>query len=383
MIQKKKDTDFINTDFVENLPTNDAKQIVAILAGEAKKDLTKRLNEELTKTDDKGKKIEPRLPKTLGGLMDLAKKQGIEIKEFSIEDLPNTSGKQEALKTLELHASSRAKLEQSKQDKVKVEYEASLLKTAMEASTAATATKAVVDNTATQQVASTNLASAMQNLKKVDEKAASADALSSMSEGAESLEAAQESDAMQSAVTQNKQLASALTGEKLLEEEAREAQEEARAQELESEHVNQKSAVKNEEGLEVKINEAKALVRNFASGLREAVENYKPPFTKINMKLNPEKFGEVEVSLVQRGNNVHINISSNPSALGVLMQQSNELKAQLTSAGLNDATMNFNQQQKEQQQQQQHSTQELLQGLQDEIDETFVSSLDLVVPRYI
>ena len=65
------------------------------------------------------------------------------------------------------------------------------------------------------------------------------------------------------------------------------------------------------DSLEVKSKEASQSMRYFANDLKEAVQEYKPPFTRLTMKLNPEKLGEVEVTLVQRGNNVHVNIQSN------------------------------------------------------------------------
>jgi flagellar hook-length control protein FliK len=52
------------------------------------------------------------------------------------------------------------------------------------------------------------------------------------------------------------------------------------------------------------------------------------------MKLNPEKLGEVEVTLVQRGNNVHVNIqSSNANSVAFLAHNATELKAQLRIRG--------------------------------------------------
>jgi flagellar hook-length control protein FliK len=95
------------------------------------------------------------------------------------------------------------------------------------------------------------------------------------------------------------------------------------------------------DSLEVKVKEAQQMIRHFSSDIKEAVENYKPPFTRLKMTLNPAKLGEVDVTLIQRGNNVHININSNNTALTLLAQNVNELKTQLANNGVVTTSMQF------------------------------------------
>lgn len=147
------------------------------------------------------------------------------------------------------------------------------------------------------------------------------------------------------------------------------------------------------DSLEVKTKEAQQSMRHFAADLKEAVQEYKPPFTRLTMKLNPEKLGEVEVTLVQRGNNVHVNIqSNNANSVAFLAHNATELKTQLAAQGIQNATMNFmsgqdgqNQPQSGQQQQnpnQQHrlriyeSFEELTQN------EEQLSALEIIIPHY-
>ncbi|MDF1880951.1 flagellar hook-length control protein FliK [Sulfurimonas sp. MAG313] len=141
------------------------------------------------------------------------------------------------------------------------------------------------------------------------------------------------------------------------------------------------------EALTQKITEAKQLITHVAQNVRESIENYKPPFTRIKMQLNPQKFGDMEVTLIQRGSNVHININASSSALTVMMQNAHELKAQLSSQGLGDASMNFSshqQDQQEQKQKQEHAgmTYEEYQDYEEELTEV-ATALEIVVPRYI
>ncbi len=147
------------------------------------------------------------------------------------------------------------------------------------------------------------------------------------------------------------------------------------------------------DSIEVKSKEAQQSMRLFASELKEAVQDYKPPFTRLTMKLNPEKLGEVEVTLVQRGNNVHVNIqSNNTTSVAFLAHNATELKAQLASQGITNATMNFmsggeNQQQNSAQhqsnQEQRQNAFRSYESFEDlELSDEHLSALEIIIPHY-
>ncbi|MDD5053315.1 MAG: flagellar hook-length control protein FliK [Sulfuricurvum sp.] len=147
------------------------------------------------------------------------------------------------------------------------------------------------------------------------------------------------------------------------------------------------------DSFEVKTKEAQQSMRYFATDLKEVVDNYKPPFTRVTMKLNPEKLGEVEVTLVQRGNNVHVNIqSNNTNSVNFLAQNAMELKTQLTTQGITNTTMNFmssggdgqtGQQTFQQQQQQQQNRFHAYESLNDlELNNEQLSALEIIIPHY-
>ena len=145
------------------------------------------------------------------------------------------------------------------------------------------------------------------------------------------------------------------------------------------------------DSLEVKSKEAQQSMRLFASDLKEAVQEYKPPFTRLTMKLNPEKLGEVEVTLVQRGNNVHVNIqSNNANSVAFLAHNATELKAQLASQGITNATMNFmsggeNQHQgntNHQQEQRQNAFRSYESFEELELNEEQLGALEIIIPHY-
>ena len=140
------------------------------------------------------------------------------------------------------------------------------------------------------------------------------------------------------------------------------------------------------DSLEVKAKEAQQMVRHFASDLKEAVENYKPPFTRLKMTLNPAKLGEVDVTLIQRGNNVQINISSNNSALTLLSHNVNELKTQLANNGVVNTSMQFStshgeHQQREGQHQQFQAYKDFDQLSEEELE--MITSMEIILPRYV
>ena len=134
--------------------------------------------------------------------------------------------------------------------------------------------------------------------------------------------------------------------------------------------------------LKREILDAKATVRHFARTLQEQVENYKPPFSRMQLSLDPKELGSVEVTLVSRGNQLHIQLHSNPTAIGVMATQGQELKQQLVNMGFTDVQMQFNMNQQRQQQHKQPKT--VPEGyLEVEEIPDFYESLDLIIPHYV
>ena len=138
--------------------------------------------------------------------------------------------------------------------------------------------------------------------------------------------------------------------------------------------------------LQQKIGEAKQMVRYLSQDIKQAIEDYKPPFSRIKVKLNPQKLGEVDLTIVQRGKNVHINLSSNNAALNLLSNNITDLKVQLNQNGIQNASFAFNSQSQEQQKQNEHQKQRQQKHYlhnEEEQQEELPLSLEIVVPRYI
>ena len=145
------------------------------------------------------------------------------------------------------------------------------------------------------------------------------------------------------------------------------------------------------DSFEVKVNEAKQMMKYLSQDVKTAIDDYKSPFTKIKVQLNPQQLGEVDLTVVKRGKNLHVNISSNTAAINTLAMNVNELKMQLTSNGINNATFNFNgsqngenaqTSQQQQQQSKEQAKQEYNYFNNEESTEEVLTSLEIVVPSY-
>ena len=99
--------------------------------------------------------------------------------------------------------------------------------------------------------------------------------------------------------------------------------------------------------LKTNILKAKESLKHFASNLKEAVENYKPPISKLSMELHPKELGKVEVTLVHRGDNLQIQINSNNTAVSFFHSTQQELRQNLINMGFTDVNMSFNQNQQQ------------------------------------
>ena len=330
-----QDEENIHPDILKALPSKTLKQDLQQLIGEAKAYLKEQITQ---KVDVK------ELPKTLGGLIKLAEKSGIDVRAISFESLPKTAFTQELAQALKGSSLTQNALPHSTSELV----------------------KPVLVNKQEKESVSKPLNAL---LSKINE---------SLVAGAAS--STEDIPAINKAKPLSASLSALLHGENI---------EESIEGEISSKPEGEKSQLVGNtktDLLSQKLTEAKQLVQHVAQSMKESVENYKPPFTRVKMQLNPQKFGEMEVTLVQRGNNVHININANTTALTVMMQNSHELKAQLSAQGLGDASMNFSSHQQQHNGQQKREHAHLSYEEYQDFDEEFTeiaTALEVVVPRYI
>ncbi|ECO3391277.1 flagellar hook-length control protein FliK [Campylobacter jejuni] len=128
----------------------------------------------------------------------------------------------------------------------------------------------------------------------------------------------------------------------------------------------------------------KETLQHFSQDLKEVVDQYKAPITKLSITLNPNNLGEVEVTLMQRGNNLHINFNSNTNAMNLFIQNQVEFKNSLVNMGFTGLEMNFSDQGKREQNQNQGKNRSGY-GFKDALDgknESEKVNLELVLAKY-
>ena len=332
-------------------------------------------------------------PTTLKGLLNLAKKVGIDITQIKIESV---AVKEESPKTLRIKKASSEASPKTEQARV-IKRETSAQVPTQEAQKTVQAPVLKEQVAASTQLRSEHTTAEMVQTKQQaeakplhEDKRGKGNPLRSLlqisnSEGEKVVNAQTATAKVDKQPLFNHTLTQLLQGNVISESTSASGEGTTlESGEAKTAQVNQQSA--KTDALTQKIVEAKQFVQNFAHQLKDEVENYKPPFTRLKMKLNPVKLGEVDVTLVQRGNNVHINVSSNSAALTILAQNVTELKTQLSNNGITNASMTFNSSADQQNQQQQNRHQELMEMYENfENNEEFelLGSLEIVIPRYI
>ena len=129
--------------------------------------------------------------------------------------------------------------------------------------------------------------------------------------------------------------------------------------------------------------ETKSSINHFSNDLKEKIEQYKPPIMKVKMALNPKNLGEVEVTLIHRGSNLHVNIVSNTNTMSLFTQNQAEFKNSLVNMGFTNLEMNFSDQGKNSGGNQQNRKNSDNSFEEFNNQENHESAVELIVPRYI
>lgn len=149
---------------------------------------------------------------------------------------------------------------------------------------------------------------------------------------------------------------------------------------------NQNSLVKDivaNAKMQAKNTQIKQTFETFASDLQEKINEYKPPVTRFHMTLNPGNLGEVEVTMINRGNNLHINFNSNNQTMQLFIQNQAEFKNSLVNMGFTELSMNFSDQRQSGNQNDRGKFKNYKQNFDEQDSDEQKVVLELVLPRYI
>ena len=130
-------------------------------------------------------------------------------------------------------------------------------------------------------------------------------------------------------------------------------------------------------------------VRSFAAQMVEKISEFKPPVTRVNLQLHPAELGEVNITMIARANNLHVNVTSANATMALFLQNQAEFKANLVNMGFSDIQMSFSDH-KEGSNAQQNSNKAKKSYESDEdgvmineFEGSGESTLEIVLPRYI
>ncbi|WP_104750514.1 flagellar hook-length control protein FliK [Helicobacter cynogastricus] len=90
-----------------------------------------------------------------------------------------------------------------------------------------------------------------------------------------------------------------------------------------------------------KAPQIKETLKNFATELKQELQNFKPPINKLSMELHPDKLGKVEVVIQQVGKNIQVSVASSAPVSALLSAHNAELRQNLSQMGFNNVDVSF------------------------------------------
>lgn len=130
-------------------------------------------------------------------------------------------------------------------------------------------------------------------------------------------------------------------------------------------------------------------VRSFAAQMVEKISEFKPPVTRVNLQLHPAELGEVNITMIARANNLHVNVTSANATMALFLQNQAEFKANLVNMGFSDIQMSFSDHKEGSNAQ--HNSSKAKKSYESDEDGVMInefegsgeSTLEIVLPRYI
>lgn len=130
-------------------------------------------------------------------------------------------------------------------------------------------------------------------------------------------------------------------------------------------------------------------VRTFAAQMVEKISEFKPPVTRVNLQLHPAELGEVNITMIARANNLHVNVTSANATMALFLQNQAEFKANLVNMGFSDIQMSFSDHKEGSNAQ--HNSNKAKKSYESDEDGIMInefegsgeSTLEIVLPRYI
>ncbi|WQS19817.1 flagellar hook-length control protein FliK [Helicobacter pylori] len=94
----------------------------------------------------------------------------------------------------------------------------------------------------------------------------------------------------------------------------------------------------------------KETIKHFAQQLKQEIQEYKPPMSKISMDLFPKELGKVEVTIQKVGKSLKVSVISHNNSLQTFLDNQQDLKNSLNALGFEGVDLSFSQDSSKEQQ---------------------------------
>ncbi len=87
----------------------------------------------------------------------------------------------------------------------------------------------------------------------------------------------------------------------------------------------------------------KETIKHFTQQLKQEIQEYKPPMSRISMDLFPKELGKVEVTIQKVGKNLKVSVISHNNSLQTFLDNQQDLKNSLNALGFEEVDLSFSQ----------------------------------------
>lgn len=106
---------------------------------------------------------------------------------------------------------------------------------------------------------------------------------------------------------------------------------------------NAQNAQASDKTSENKSTAPKETIKHFTQQLKQEIQEYKPPMSRISMDLFPRELGKVEVIIQKVGKNLKVSVISHNNSLQTFLDNQQDLKNSLNALGFEGVDLSFSQ----------------------------------------
>ncbi len=122
---------------------------------------------------------------------------------------------------------------------------------------------------------------------------------------------------------------------------------------------NAQNAQSSDKTSENKSATPKETIKHFTQQLKQEIQEYKPPMSRISMDLFPKELGKVEVTIQKVGKNLKVSVISHNNSLQTFLDNQQDLKNSLNALGFEGVDLSFSQDSSKEQPKESFKEQEL------------------------